>query len=66
MDGNKRERWCRHNADPDLCVICAETGPLKAQLAKYGWHSAGCPAFDAATCDVCNCGFEAAIGEDES
>ena len=33
MDGNKRESWCRHNADPDLCVICAETRPLEAQLA---------------------------------
>ena len=34
---------------------------LQAQLKKYGWHVAGCPAFDATTCDVCDCGFEQAL-----
>ena len=39
MDGNKRELWCKHNAQPDLCIICSETKPLEAQLATEKAYS---------------------------
>ena len=35
---------------------------LEAQLAKYGWHQAGCPCFRTENdCEICSCGFIEAL-----
>ena len=34
MKSEARERWCEHHANPDLCIICKETKPLKQCIAE--------------------------------